>query len=180
MKLTILVGLAWMLVATDSVHAHGGRLNANGCHSDRKAQTIHCHLQQHTGIPKVTDGDTIRIGKARIRLHGIDAPEAKQTCTAGGKEWRCGFEATNALANIIGENWITCVRKDTDRYGRIVAVCRVGEIDLNAWMVGNGWALAYRRFSLDYVADEIKAMREKRGIWRGQFSPPWEWRRKKR
>ncbi|MFP6711273.1 MAG: thermonuclease family protein, partial [Rhodospirillales bacterium] len=94
---------------------------------------------QLTGIPKITDGDTIRTGSTRIRLHGIDAPEAKQTCTADGKEWRCGWEATNALANIVGKHWVTCSKRDVDRYGRVVAVCRAGPLNINAWMVGNGW-----------------------------------------
>ena len=117
-----------------------------------------------TGVPRIIDGDTIRIGNTRIRFHGIDAPEAKQTCTVGGKEWSCGREATNALVDIVGEHWVSCSQRDVDRYGRIVAVCRAGSVDLNAWMVGNGWAVAYRRYSTDYVPDETTAQREKRGI----------------
>ncbi|MBT4052868.1 MAG: thermonuclease family protein [Bacteroidetes Order II. Incertae sedis bacterium] len=131
-------------------------------------------------MPKITDGDTIRIGSTRIRLHGIDAPEAKQTCTADGKEWRCGWEATNTLANIVGRHWVTCTKRDTDRYGRVVAVCRAGPINLNAWMVGNGWAVAYRRYSKDYIRDEDDARRGRKGMWRGEFVMPWEWRRIKR
>ncbi|MBT4938499.1 MAG: thermonuclease family protein [Rhodospirillaceae bacterium] len=129
-----------------------------------------------TGIPKITDGDTIRIGNTRIRLHGIDAPETKQTCTAGGKEWRCGWEATNALANIVGRHWVACTKRDIDRYGRIVAVCRAGPINLSAWMVVNGWAVAYRRYSKDYVRDEEAARVAGKGLWRGEFEMPWEWR----
>ena len=121
--------------------------------------------------------DRIRIGSTRIRLHGIDAPEAKQTCTANGKEWRCGWEATNALANIVGRHWVTCSKRDVDRYGRVVAVCRAGPIDLNAWMVSEGWAVAYRRFSMDYVRDEQDAKAGRKGMWRGEFMIPWEWRR---
>jgi endonuclease YncB( thermonuclease family) len=133
--------------------------------------------EELTGIPKITDGDTIRIGNTRIRLHGIDAPEAKQTCTADGKEWRCGWEATNALANIVGRHWVTCSKRDVDRYGRVVAVCRAGPINLNAWMVRNGWAVAYRRYSTDYVRDENDAKSGLKGLWKGEFRLPWEWRR---
>ena len=136
--------------------------------------------QELNGIPKITDGDTIRIGSTRIRLHGIDAPEAKQICTLGRKEWRCGWEATNALANIVGKHWVTCTKRDTDRYGRVVAVCRAGPINLNAWMVSNGWAVAYRRYSTDYVRDEEGAKKAGNGLWRGEFMMPWEWRRKRR
>jgi len=123
---------------------------------------------------------TIRIGNTRIRLHGIDAPEAKQNCSVGGKVWRCGQEATNALVGIAGEQQVSCSQRDVDRYGRIVAVCRAGAVDLNAWMVGEGWAVAYRRFSMDYVRDEGEAKQERKGLWRGEFAMPWDWRRRKR
>ena len=96
-----------------------------------------------TGIPKVTDGDSLKLGKIRIRLFGIDAPESKQICHHRREEWRCGWEATNALANIVGKHWVSCIEKDIDRYERVIAVCKVGPIDLSAWMVVNGWALAY-------------------------------------
>ena len=113
------------------------------------------------------DGDTIEIAGERIRLYGIDAPETKQTCTnADGKEWRCGQDATFALAKMIGDQWITCKGKNRDRYGRLIAVCYTGLYDLNAKMVRQGWAMAYRRYSTDYVQDELaaKAVR-KRGMW---------------
>ncbi|MBT8005326.1 MAG: thermonuclease family protein [Rhodospirillales bacterium] len=131
-----------------------------------------------TGVPKIIDGDTLRIGNTRIRLHGIDAPEAKQTCNVDGKEWRCGQEATNALVRIVGERQVTCSQRDVDRYGRIVAVCRAGAVDLNAWMVGEGWAVAYRRFSREYVSDESEAKKAGNGMWRGEFMMPWDWRRR--
>jgi endonuclease YncB( thermonuclease family) len=181
-----------VLLFSFNVFAHGGGLNKEGCHNNRKTDDYHCHRgpkasakkprQQETltGIPKITDGDTIRIGSTRIRLHGIDAPEAKQICTLGRKEWRCGWEATNALANIVGKHWVTCTKRDTDRYGRVVAVCRAGPINLNAWMVSNGWAVAYRRYSTDYVRDEEGAKKAGNGLWRGEFMMPWEWRRKRR
>ena len=144
----------------------------------KQSQQPKASTAELTGIPKITDGDTIRIGNTRIRLHGVDAPEATQTCTADGKEWRCGWEATNALANIVGRHWVTCSKYDMDRYGRIVAVCRAGPIDLNAWMVGNGWAVAYRRYSKDYVRDEQEAKAARKGMWRGEFMMPWDYRRK--
>jgi endonuclease YncB( thermonuclease family) len=184
--------IAALSFLTEDAMAHGGGLNSQGCHNNRKTGDYHCHRgpkspvrqpslpapQTISGIPKITDGDTIRISGTRIRLHGIDAPEAEQTCTADGKEWRCGREATNALANIVGQHWVTCSRRDVDRYGRVVAVCRAGPIELSAWMVGNGWAVAYRRFSMDYVRDEDEARGARRGLWRGKFMMPWVWRRK--
>ncbi|MCH8236788.1 MAG: thermonuclease family protein, partial [Proteobacteria bacterium] len=117
----------------------------------------------------------------RIRLHGIDAPEAKQTCIDGeGKEWRCGQEATFALANLIGDHWITCKGDKRDRYGRLIAVCYAGDYDLNAKMVRQGWALAYRRYSMDYVDAEAAAKEAGVGMWRGEFITPWEWRKANR
>ncbi len=136
-----------------------------------------------TGQARVIDGDTIDIAGQRIRLHGIDTPEANQLCEADGKQWRCGQDATFALANLIGRTWVTCIERDRDRYGRIVAVCKVGGPkgqDLGAWMVAEGWALAYRKYSTDYVAAEDTARAAGRGMWRGKFIAPWDWRRGKR
>jgi endonuclease YncB( thermonuclease family) len=130
-----------------------------------------------TGKVRIIDGDTLEVGGKRIRLHGIDAPEAKQTCSADGKMWHCGEEATFALAYETAEHWVTCKEKDRDRYRRIVAVCYMGPHDLNALMVRNGWALAYRQYSTDYVDEEVEAQKAGAGIWRGKFIPPWEWRR---
>ena len=84
-----------------------------------------------TGKPRVIDGDTIEIAGERIRLHGIDAPETKQSCTdMDGREWRCGQDATFALANLIGDHWITCKGGTRDRYGRLIAVCYALSSDL--------------------------------------------------
>src|SRR5438093_5176422 len=44
-------------------------------------------------------------------------------------------------------------------------------------MVSEGWAIAYRKFSMDYVDEENDAHAKRKGAWRGQFVPAWEWRR---
>ena len=75
---------------------------------------------------------------------------------------------------------MACRRKDIDRYGRIVAVCWIGSDNLNAWMVWQGWAVAYRRFSTDYVLHEDAAKKARRGLWRGEFHMPWDWRSARR
>jgi len=134
-------------------------------------------LAEISGPVQVKDGDTIEIHGERIRLYGIDAPESRQTCNRYGGEWRCGIEATQALADKVGSDPLECSPKDRDRYGRTVAVCRLNGEDLNAWMVSEGWAMAYRHYSLDYVAAEDAAREAKRGIWASEFLPPWEWRR---
>jgi endonuclease YncB( thermonuclease family) len=131
------------------------------------------------GVASVIDADTIEIHGERIRLHGIDAPESSQTCLdLAGREWRCGQAAALALQDLIGRRTVTCDERDVDRYARIVGRCLVGEVDINEWLVAQGLALAYRRYSLDYVAAEDEARAAGRGMWAGTFDPPWEWRRR--
>jgi len=130
------------------------------------------------GQASVTDGDSLEIHGTRIRLFGIDAPESRQTCTNSvGKEYRCGQQAANALDNKIKAHTVECRQKDVDQYDRVVAVCLVGGEDINGWMVAQGWALAYRQYSTDYVSQEAGASNSKLGIWQGKFEPPWVWRR---
>lgn len=133
-----------------------------------------------SGAARVVDGDTLVLGSVRIRLHGIDAPESTQNCQAGGRFWACGREATWALARLVRGKPVSCEERDWDRYGRAVAVCGIAGQDLNAWMVAEGWAFAYRRYSRAYVAEEARAQAAKRGIWRGEVVAPWDWRRGKR
>ena len=123
------------------------------------------------------DGDTIEIHGQRVRLFGIDAPESRQTCEADRQIYRCGQKAALALADRIGQQTVACQQRDIDRYGRIVAICSASGEDLNAWLVSQGWALAYRHYSTAYVGDEDAARTAPLGIWSGTFTAPWDWRR---
>ena len=123
------------------------------------------------------DGDTNEVGTARIRLFGVDAPESAQSCLAESGRWSCGEQATRALAGRIDGRSVACEERDRDRYGRIVAVCRHGGQDVNAWLVRGGWAVAYRRYSTAYAGEEAAAKGAQQGLWRGEFVPPWDWRR---
>ena len=129
------------------------------------------------GPASVIDGDTIAIRDQRVRLFGIDAPERRQLCLAGTERWPCGRAAARALRQKIAGRPVACAVRDRDRYGRIVAVCRTGGTDLNAWIVTEGWALAARRYTTDYVRQEEDARAGRKGVWRGALVPPSYWRR---
>jgi endonuclease YncB( thermonuclease family) len=125
----------------------------------------------------VTDGDTIRISSTKIRIHGIDAPESKQTCKLLDEIIRCGIMATSEMKKLVSGNTVTCEQTDTDRYSRVVAICRADGVDVGQRLVQTGWAIAYRRYSTRYVADEDAARAGKLGMWQGRFIKPWDWRR---
>lgn len=135
--------------------------------------------QDLVGRASVVDGDTLEIRGVRVRLWGIDAVESSQTCLdAGGKTWPCGRRAAFALADFLGQRTVTCQQRDTDRYGRVVAVCRVGGVEINRWMVEQGWALAYVQYGGSvYLEAQRQAQALKRGIWQGRFQEPQEYRR---
>ena len=130
------------------------------------------------GEAKVIDGDTIHIGKNKIRLHGIDAPEKDQKCIYNNEDWECGKNSTLVLREIIGNRPVKCRTNGVDRYKRYIAVCFSGKKNLNKMMVKNGWAIAYRYYSTDYIDEEFIAEREKLGIWKGEFEEPYLFRKK--
>lgn len=133
------------------------------------------------GVPRIIDGDTLDVDGRRVRLYGIDAPESAQPCTdAQGREYACGQRATSALAGHINRRAVACEPRDVDDYGRVVAVCRLEGEDLNGWLVAEGLAVAYRHFSTAYAAEERRARAAGRGLWAGDFTPPWEWRAERR
>jgi|TARA_B110000971_G_C19764001_1_gene387778 endonuclease YncB( thermonuclease family) len=130
------------------------------------------------GIPVITDGDTIKILNNKIRLYGIDAPEKNQKCNKNGKEYNCGADATEALIKKISKNTIKCLtQKKKDRYNRFLGICFIDKEDLNKWMVRNGYAIAYRRYSKNYILDEEYAKSKKLGLWSGTFLMPEKWRK---
>ena len=130
-----------------------------------------------TGKAKVIDGDTIHIGNNKIRLHGIDAPEQKQTCAIEGNDWNCGLDATIFLSNLINKKSVSCKVNDIDRYKRLVAICFIDNTNINQLMILSGWAIAYRYYSKDFIKDEEIAKKNKLGIWRGDFEEPYIYRK---
>jgi endonuclease YncB( thermonuclease family) len=130
----------------------------------------------------IVDGDTLDLGRGagavRIRLFGIDAPEAGQTCRgANGRAYDCGRAATRRLAELAAGERLVCEERDRDRYERVVAICRLGGMDVNYVLVREGLAFAYRDYSDRYVEAERAARREGLGVFAGTAVPPWEHRR---
>ncbi len=130
-----------------------------------------------TGIATVIDGDTIAIGDTRIRLEGIDAPEAAQSC---GRRWfgtwACGRAAADELAKLTARQTVTCESKGADKYDRVLGTCYVNGADINAEMVRRGMAWAFVKYSTTYAAVETEAKAHKAGVWQGDAQPPWEFR----
>lgn len=145
------------------------------------------NINKISGFAKVVDGDTIKINSKKIRLYGIDAPEKKQKCKktyltisfmSFTKDYMCGEVSTQKLIIKINKQKLNCNILDVDRYKRLIGECFKRNINLNSWMVSNGYAVAYRKYSKKYVSDEINAKNNKLGIWQGKFEMPWDYRRK--
>jgi endonuclease YncB( thermonuclease family) len=125
-----------------------------------------------SGVGNSIDGDSLKVGETEVRLYGIDAPEFTQTCQRDGRAWECGSESAYQLSKLVNGKHVNCSSMGADTFGRTLARCRVGEIDLNRTMVATGYALAYRRYSTDYVSAEDSARLARRGIWIGTFELP--------
>ena len=119
-----------------------------------------------SGIAKVTDGDTIQIEGKKIRFFGIDAPEKKQQCKkpwltisfiSFNKNYPCGQISTDKLKQKINNKLLICKWSNKDRYKRYIAECFKDKTNVNAWMVRNGYAVAYRKYSKKFVSQEIFA-----------------------
>jgi len=127
-------------------------------------------------VTKVIDGDTIDVllssGPIRVRFDSVDAPEKNQP-------W--GREAGAALADKLGHQEVALDVVTQDRYERLVAVVSLNDENVNAWLVRQGHAWAYRQYLKDpqYCSWEAEAHAGGRGLWalpRDQRHAPWEWR----
>ena len=124
------------------------------------------------GLARAGDGDSLSIGSTRIRLFGIDAPELDQTCKKAGTTWNCGKEAADRLSRLVTGREVRCSPVSTDQYDRVLARCSVVGVDVNRTMVATGFAVAFRKYSSDYVSAEESAKANKRGLWAGTFETP--------
>ena len=129
-----------------------------------------------SGKARLVDGDSLFVDGLEIRLKHIDAPEGRQTCQRNKRDWRCGEEATSRLRSFIRRRKISCKGNEYDRHNRLLAFCAVGGMEINKWMVQEGWAVAFG----DYRSDERKAKRARKGIWSSHFQRPRAWRAQQR
>lgn len=124
---------------------------------------------------RVIDGDSLKIDGHAFRLHGVDAPELRQTC--GG--WLVGAYAAAVLRALLERHHVLCIPMDTDRYGRTIATCyRDDGLDIGGEMVRQGLALAYVRYSAKYAPLEAIARAARLGVHAQPCMPPWEYRRR--
>lgn len=129
------------------------------------SETVH-------GLAHAKDGDSLMVGQTEVRLFGVDAPELGQTCKKGGTVWAFGAEAADRLSMLVAGGDVSCTSMGTDQYNRTLGRCTVGATDINRIVVATGFAVAYRRYSSDYVSAEETAKVNKRGIWAGTFKLP--------
>lgn len=135
-------------------------------------------------VREVFDGDSMLVvtrskGTVKVRLYGIDAPE---TSKPDRRSQEYGDQARRVLKyKVLGKEVLLDVQ-DKDQYSRSVAVVRIGRRDINAEMVAEGMAWAYRRYldgpyASEYIQLEERARRRRLGLWRQPNpQPPWEFR----
>lgn len=134
-----------------------------------------------TGTARIIDGDTLDINGERIRLHGIDAPEAGQTCPGGATgTWDCGDAATKHLRKL-ADGAITCEGHERDAYSRLIGTCFSGGRNINSEMVRQGYAWAFVKYAQDYVVDQQQSQTAKAGIWAASepAEAPWIYRKQR-
>ena len=127
---------------------------------------------------KIIDGDTIHLNNEKIRFTGIDTPELKQTCNKNSEIIYCGIKAKQLLIDKIGKNKVTCIREGKDQYKRTLAECFVNDLSLSRFLVREGFAFAYRKYSKKFIKDENFAKKNNIGMWSMKFEYPWDWRKK--
>ena len=132
--------------------------------------------QPISGMGRAKDGDSLMVGETEVRLFGVDAPEFDQTCMRDKQAWSCGGAAAEQLMALVTGKDVECVSMGTDDHKRTLGRCTVRGTDVNQAMVASGLAIAYRRYSADYVVTEEAAKAAKLGMWAGSFEPPEQFR----
>lgn len=126
------------------------------------------------GAARAIDGDSLVVSGREMRLKGLDAPELRQSCEIDGQSVACGRRAAAALRRWLARGPVTCTGNETDRYARLLVVCRVYGQDIGADLVRQGLAVDFGR----YPAEEAEARKAGIGIWAGTFEQPQLYRRR--
>ena len=134
------------------------------------------------GAVRVIDGDSIVLGKLKIRMQGIDAPELKQECLdkKSKLEYKCGELSKNYLIKLIAGQSVQCSNEGEDKYNRQLSYCYIGKLNLNREMVRTGNAVAYSKYDKSFIKEEMEAKLNKIGIWGSEFANPENWRKNKK
>ena len=133
-------------------------------------------LPVYRGLAEVTGPAMLSLEGKRILLWGVDAPVRGQPCSAGNKTWDCATASAKTLLNLVGDQEIACEQRRIDQFGRVFAVCKAGEVDINRALVEAGMAVALPKETTDYVAAEAAAKARGVGVWRGPFTAPADYR----
>ncbi|MFD2235296.1 thermonuclease family protein [Phaeospirillum tilakii] len=98
-----------------------------------------------SGPARVIDAATLVVAGRTVWLTGLDAPEPGRICgRKTGRNEPCGRGAADALRQHIGDRPVECWGRSPAKGEALLATCRVGGNDLNAWLVRRGWARACR------------------------------------
>ncbi|EAI0716909.1 thermonuclease family protein, partial [Campylobacter coli] len=127
-------------------------------------------------VIRVIDGDTIEISTnnktSKIRFFGIDAPELKQNF---------GKKSKAALEKILKDKEVYIFSKNKDNYGRIVAIVKLKDVDINQFLVSQGYAWADTYYTNAYIKEQEKAQKNKLGLWKDDNPiEPYKWRKQNR
>lgn len=160
------------------VLAFGGLSLLPAADDQAKARAVAGGHDILSGSARVIDGDTLEIAGRRVRLEGIDAPETGQMCARsdGSGNWKCGEAAAERLASLIYRRPVSCEDRGEDKYRRMLGVCFVSDVDINALLVREGLAWAFVKYSDTYVREEAEARARRVGLWQAETVPAWEYR----
>jgi endonuclease YncB( thermonuclease family) len=140
------------------------------------SQAVADEVPVYRGQAEVVGPAMLSLAGKRIVLYGVDAPVKGQPCHAGTKVWDCATASAKTLLNLVGTQEIACEQHRVDGFGRVFAVCKAGEVDLNRALVEAGMAVALPKETPDYVASEAAAKSKGIGVWRGPFTAPADYR----
>lgn len=133
-----------------------------------------------SGKAHIVDGDTIVINGIKIRLYGIDAPEAGQKCKkVNGGSWPCGNEAIKVIVGLTEGNQVSCRGDFYDDFGRLIATCTSNKTEINKELVSLGLAWNFDKYSMHYKEIEKEARRKSVGVFQATTITPWEYRAKR-